>query len=248
MNEINNNMKDRRPERSKLALYSFLLSISPVWLYLLVFLIPYIDYIPVICIFFALLTILALPTALVFGIIAILNIRRSEGFLRGTGLAVGGILISVFFILCVVTLPFLLTYIRENAYPMMCGMNLKGLKKAMQLYSDDNQNRYPPPNKWCDLLVEHTEIDPNKFVCRASSVAVGKSSYAMNPNCEPNSPDDVVLLFETKGGWNQFGGAELLSFDNHNGEGCNVLFNSGRVRFVRPEELDKLNWGQEKAE
>ncbi len=72
--------------------------------------------------------------------------------------------------------------------------------------------------------------------------------YAINPNCEPNSPANVVLLFETKSGWNQFGGPELLTMENHNGEGCNVLFNNGRRRFVKPEKLDKLNWGDDQKQ
>jgi prepilin-type processing-associated H-X9-DG protein len=66
--------------------------------------------------------------------------------------------------------------------------------------------------------------------------------YAINPNCEPNSPGDVMLLFETKGGWNQFGGAEMRAFENHKGKGCNVLFNDGQVKFVPPEWSMELKW------
>lgn len=72
------------------------------------------------------------------------------------------------------------------------------------------------------------------------------SHYAINPNCGPNSGLDVVLLFETKGGWNQFGGAEILTFENHQGKGCNVLYNGGDVEFVKPEEMIKLKWKPDK--
>ena len=78
------------------------------------------------------------------------------------------------------------------------------------------------------------------FKCPASKK--GRCHYAMNPNCEPKSPSDMVLLFETKGGWNQFGGSELLTTENHGGKGCNVLFNDGHVEFVRPERLGELKW------
>ena len=64
----------------------------------------------------------------------------------------------------------------------------------------------------------------------------------MNPNCHPNSPPDMVLLFETKGGWNQFGGPELLTTENHKGEGCYVLFNDVHVEFIKKEAINELKW------
>jgi hypothetical protein len=75
------------------------------------------------------------------------------------------------------------------------------------------------------------------------------SHFAFNPNAEPNSPGDVVLLFSTKGGWNQFGGPEIFSSDNYKEIGCvggYVLFNNGDVRFVKPSEVSKLNWGKDR--
>jgi len=51
------------------------------------------------------------------------------------------------------------------------------------------------------------------------------------------------LLFETKKGWNQHGGRELLTLENHKGEGCNVLFNDKSVRFIKAEDVNELKWG-----
>ena len=45
----------------------------------------------------------------------------------------------------------------------------------------------------------------------------------MNPACKPDSSFDTVLLFETRPGWNQHGGRELFTFDNHNPKGGLVL-------------------------
>ena len=58
----------------------------------------------------------------------------------------------------------------------------------------------------------------------------------------------MVLLFETNGGWNQYGGPELLTTENHKGKGCNVLLNFGNVEFVKPTEFEKLNWGNEQKQ
>lgn len=76
-----------------------------------------------------------------------------------------------------------------------------------------------------------------------SELAVLRSHYAMNPDWEPGSPPDTVLLFETKAGWNQHGGAELFTFDNHDPRGGCVLLNDGTVKFIRTEdELRRLRW------
>jgi prepilin-type processing-associated H-X9-DG protein len=71
----------------------------------------------------------------------------------------------------------------------------------------------------------------------------------MNKNVENldarTLPPDMVLLFETYPGWNQSGGPEILTTDNHQGDGCNVLFGDGRVEFVKTEHLDDLKWKPE---
>jgi prepilin-type processing-associated H-X9-DG protein len=48
--------------------------------------------------------------------------------------------------------------------------------------------------------------------------------------------------------WNQFGGSELLTTDNHKGEGCNVLFNDLHVEFIKTERLGELKWDVEEKD
>jgi len=75
------------------------------------------------------------------------------------------------------------------------------------------------------------------------AVLIWRSDYALNPNCKADSPDDMVFLFETKAGWNQHGGPELFTFDNHDPKGGCVLLNDGTVKFIRTtEELQQLRW------
>lgn len=130
--------------------------------------------------------------------------------------------------------------VRQTANQVICGMNLAGCRSALQIYRNGNNNKYPKLDEWCDLINEYVLEDG--FVCLATSGIGERCSYAINPNCEPNSPNDVVLLFESKDGWNQFGGAELLNPENHKGKGCSVMFNNFDVEFVLTEELDKLKW------
>ena len=84
------------------------------------------------------------------------------------------------------------------------------------------------------------------FICPYAGK--GPCHYAINPNCKQSSPKDIVLLFETKGGWNQYGGPEILTFENHEGKGCNVLFNDGHTEFVTPELIGELKWKIEDSE
>ena len=128
-------------------------------------------------------------------------------------------------------------------WSFQCAANMNVLGRAMLIYANDNNDQYPTADKWCDLLIEYDTDNKEKYF-KCKGAGKGRCHFAINPNCSPNSPNDVVLLFETKDGWNQYGGPELLTFDNHKGKGANVLFNNGLVIFIMPEEVEikKLKW------
>ena len=142
----------------------------------------------------------------------------------------------------------------SSAAGMVCATNLINLGKAIRVYANEHGGRYPEPNQWCDLLMKHTDVQEKRFFCPGVRLRwrrqvlpwpIPKKTrchYAMNPNCRPDSPPDIVLLFETRGGWNQFGGPEILSMDNHGGFVCHILLNDGQVRIVKPSGLKKLKW------
>jgi prepilin-type processing-associated H-X9-DG protein len=188
----------------------------------------------------------ALP-AIVAGIVAMVKIGNSNGRLKGLGMAIAGMVLPF------ALLPFMaigmgvlmpaLARTRQLAFRMTCGTNLQGLGKAMYIYAYDNNDRFPTPSKWCDLLSQHAEVAPAIFRCKGRNE--GPCNYAMNKAAEglgTNAPPDMVLLFETAPGWNQTGGAEILTVENHQGDGCNVLFVDGHVEFVKPEGLPQLRW------
>jgi len=148
---------------------------------------------------------------------------------------------------------------------LRCATNLKNLSYRMRWYGaardaaekklyaqtlpDDYVATYPDNTQWCDQMMCTYERIPvldwkdcmTSHVC--PSAGGGKCHYAMNPNCRPDSAGDMVLLFETEGGWNQHAGAELFTFDNHEPRGGCVLLNDGTVKFIRTEaELHALRW------
>ncbi len=190
-------------------------------------------------------------TAIVLSSLSLSVIKKKKIVLFGKTLAIGAIALAL---AAIVILSIVL-------YPLMdktglCGKHLQLLTGSIELYSTVDFNWedksfppigrrirdeeiYPDPDKWCDQLVERT-INMKLFTC--PSVKQGRCHYAMNPYAKPDSPGDVVLLFETKAGWNQFGGPELLNPQNHNGRGCNIVFNDMHVEFVKTEDFDKLRW------
>jgi prepilin-type processing-associated H-X9-DG protein len=73
----------------------------------------------------------------------------------------------------------------------------------------------------------------------------GASDYAMNTYaelCGTSGPPDLVLVFESRPGWNRAGGPEALTTEHHDGAGCNVLFLGGHVDFIHAQELARLRW------
>ena len=127
-----------------------------------------------------------------------------------------------------------------------CARNLRQLDTDLRGSEDDVA--YPSALAWCDAVLRRglAQGDSEKktlerFSCPA--VPKGRCHYAMNPNCHPDSPGEMVLLFETEAGWNRHGGLELFTFGNHDRKGGCVLLNDGTVRFIRTEEeLRALRW------
>ena len=196
-----------------------------------------------------LLALLPAIIGLVLGIIVVVRNIKHGGY-KGVGAAKAGCILALIIIIIQIVLP----YRMGLALRMFCGTNMSGLGKAINSYAQVNYGKYPNPEKWCDLLLEADQAKIRQFMCLPDfkiqylwfncsrpKPKKGRSHYAMNTNCTPDSPGDTVLLFETTLGWNKHGGKELLTLDNHNGNGCNILFNDWHVTWVRrPQEL---NWG-----
>jgi hypothetical protein len=152
-----------------------------------------------------------------------------------------------------------------------CCDNLITLDYALWLGGPLSNRFYTDPNHWCDIIAarireQYPDDDsiPRLFICPSvqpslkaddvhskahesdsASQTPGNwlSDYTMNPNCRRDSPPDTVFLFESKVGWNQHGGPELFTFDNHDPKGGLVRLNDGKVRFIRTEEeLKQLRW------
>jgi prepilin-type processing-associated H-X9-DG protein len=183
--------------------------------------------------------------AIILGIVGLVKIRKSGGKLKGNGFAIAGIVMAL-------TIPILmipiLMHVRQIAYRLVCGTNMSLIGMELLVYINDYDDSFPIPSEWCDLLIKHAKVKPSLVkpsTLRCFGATEGPCNFAMNKNIEQyglRSSPDMVLLFETHPGWNQSGGPEILTTDNHKGEGCNVLFMDFHVDFVKKEDLDDLKW------
>lgn len=196
--------------------------------------------------------------AFILGIVALVRIiRKKRARLRGWGFAICGIVLgglaSYFWF------PELFIQSGSHGRAPVFG-NLKRLGLALMMYADDNDGRYPPVDKWCDVLMEEGHVSEKDFICpkmvlywpflgrkyKTKPMFIwpvpkkGRCHFALNPNCKPDSPRDVVLLFETRKGWNQYGGPELLTIEHHNGKGCCVVYNDLHSAWIGAQSLDEL--------
>lgn len=127
-----------------------------------------------------------------------------------------------------------------------CGRNLRVLYDALR--GPGSPPMYPPASTWCDVVLERQlhRGDVERHVWRrfqCPTMDGDRCTYALNSLCTSDSPADTVLLFETKNGWNEHGGPELFTFENHDPRGGLVLLHDGTVLFIRTEEeLMRLRW------
>ncbi len=104
-------------------------------------------------------------------------------------------------------------------------------------YKADNNGDVPPVETWCDTLAELWNQERDVDISDRSSCR-----FAMNTEAAKlgkDAPEDMVLFFETKSGWNQSGGIDLAknSFGRYK-----VILANLSSREVRKAELPYLRW------
>jgi len=88
----------------------------------------------------------AIP-AIILGIVSLVRIEKSGGSLTGRGFAIAGIIVPavalpVIALMMGIMMP-ALARTRQIAFRMVCGTNLAGIGKAMQIYANDYEGAFP---------------------------------------------------------------------------------------------------------
>ena len=185
---------------------------------------------------------------IVFGIVAQVSISRSNGRLKGRGLAIAGMILSAFMLLvflamsAAILLP-ALAKAKQKAEFASCENNVRQVSLAIRLYADENEGKCPQAANWCDAVLGNLS-GPETLRCPQRRG--DKSGFAFNAKLAGRTlssiPPDTVMLFESSGGWNFAGDAkDLVSRPPH---GRNYIFGfaDGSVRQVNGSELAELRW------
>lgn len=186
---------------------------------------------------------------LILGIIAQSKIRKSNGQLTGSGLAIAGMCVSAFMLLFsipVLAALFLPAFAKAKgrAQTINCVNNLKQLAIATILYADSNSDTLPPAATWCDAIQGNVG-SPTVFRC-PSAPKGQRCSYGFNQMLGGKNIKEVnpttVLLFEIDGGWNVSGGSTSLISRSRHHPRYNVCSADGSVRQIPVSGLSELRW------
>jgi len=177
--------------------------------------------------------------AVVLGIVALVQISRSGGRLRGQGLAIAGICLSAFMLVAI--LPAMLLFpvfsrARATARKTVCLTNVKQVSLGLLMYTSDWDETYPDSANWCEDLDEYVN-DRGVLVCpEAPKQDCGYAYNASLSNAKIigiDDPANTVGLFESDKGWNAAGDpAELLPIEPRHLGGDNFGYLDGHARWL----------------
>lgn len=183
---------------------------------------------------------------LVLGIVSLTQISKSQGRLKGQGLAIAGVVVSAFILLLMaVTVPSALSKAKAKARSVACMSHVQQINFAVIKHIQAHSNTCPPAATWCDTIQGSVFFDT--FQCSAGDKA-HRCHYAFNAKLDGlsvdqiKSPAQTVLVFEAEGGWNLSGGSELKPKKPRHGRMIAVGFADGHAEMVEETRLPQLQW------
>jgi hypothetical protein len=187
------------------------------------------------------------------GITALVKIGRSNGRLKGNGLAIAGISCSTVafaalfmqITLIGILLP-ALGAVRMGARQTMAFSQARQLAMAATLYANDHDNQYPSADNWVQALLDQGVINEQTLVS-PFAMEDGRA-FAMNAKLgeirvvDIADPARIVLFFECAAQSSLAGGPELFPTQPRSPGGYVVVFADGGVTETLPEDIDLLLW------
>lgn len=185
---------------------------------------------------------------LVLGLVALSQIKKSQGVLGGRGIALAGTIVSAcFFLILPVYLAMFLPALanaKSKAQTINCVNNMKQLCLGVRMYIADSKDRFPASTNWCDAIQSYVG-NARVFQCAAANGGQ-RGHYGFNARLSAAEERAVnpstVMLFEVEDGWNVSGGRErMLKKPRHNRLFV-VGLADGSVQQVSEAQLGTLRW------
>lgn len=178
--------------------------------------------------------------AVICGHIAVRRIKRSSGTLRGRGLAIAGLVVgyTAFVVNPIVLLspPFFCVCGGPSAERILGANNLKQIGVAARMYAADNGGVFPSDLRSCARPPYLSAGQRYLFISPITGHEPGElsevdqwSDYVLVPGRKESDPRNTVLGFSKP--------------ECYPGEGGNVLFVTGKVRWCDLEEYQRLTAG-----
>jgi hypothetical protein len=190
--------------------------------------------------------------AIVICLIAIATIGKSEGRIKGQGLAVAGLIIAVVIVLMFAVLIGLLVpsiyHARAAARQTVVASHGRQLGLAAIMYANDFDDHLPPADHW-RLVLEPYLNGPIDQTLASPYPGTSGCELAYNENLSLAQmsrivkPSQTVLFFEAANPPPYVGGEELITRQPPRGPaGYTVVFTDGHVENIEPTDLSKLIW------
>jgi len=149
--------------------------------------------------------------------------------------------------------------VKEKANRVHCGNNLKQIGQGLTMYSMDRDGRFP--TNLTALASEKYITDPEIYRCRSDKWRGHTDDIEDLTSASAEDYCSYCFTTRTKDGGSITSGVEARTViacdkngedgdvsktafgDNHNGDGGNVLYADGAVKFVRKGDWNEKRWG-----
>ncbi len=178
--------------------------------------------------------------AIIIGIVAVNQIKKSNGLEVGRSIAVAGIIFGVVgffafpqFLVCI--------YNEQETNRIMqssCASNLKNIALAKSLYSEDYNGRLPQKTNWSDCTA--SRLKSTQILKCPADAGKSRCSYSINDQLNGESissikkTDTTPLYFDSKRGWNS--SSSISSAEPRHAGGSNFAFVDGHVKWVKEKQ------------
>lgn len=189
---------------------------------------------------------------MILGLVAVVRIGKSNGQIKGKGLAVSGMAVSalMFVVFIAAAAGVLLPALSKARYQgnfqrqdSDCANNVRQIGLALRLYADANEGKCPPAANWCDAITPNLA---GKEVFRCPQRSGTEDGYGFNAKLAGRTmsaiPPDTVTIFEMSKGWNFTGDANDVIDHPPHGRKFVFGFADGSVRELNQGELADLRW------